>query len=688
MSQTHPFLDTSYHIPWSRLTPEHVAADMEVALREGTEALDRIIAVEDGKETLENTFLALEDAQDLVGRPWHLVNHLTAVSDSPEIRKAHREMLPKATEFFSSIPLNQGLYLKLKQFAASPACRELDPVRRRFVSETLKDFEDAGAALDEKTRQRLKDIESLLADKTKTYADNCLDSLNAFEKVVDSKEELAGLPESAVEAALSSAKAKGYGTGEEPKYRFTLHMPSYLPVLQHADSDALRKELFLGFKRVGHFGKYENGDLVREILTLRKEKADLLGRKNFPDWVLSRRMAKSGRKAMEFVEDLHDRTGEAFAREHRELQEFKAAKTGQPAGPLTPWEVGYWSEKLRKEKFDFDEEALRPYFPVESVMRGMFELVETVFGIKVKEQTEDKPETWHPEVQYYNILDAASGRHLGSFYTDWYPRDSKQSGAWMNYLITGREQEDGTLSPHLGLMIGNLTPPVGDKPALLSHRDVETIFHEFGHLLHHLLSEVRVRSLCGVNVAWDFVELPSQIMENWCWERESLDLFARHYKTGEKIPDDLYRKLVRTRTFGAARLQMRQLSFGRMDLSLHLEFDPASGEDLDAFIDQALEGYLDPVSEKFPSNVRNFGHLFTDSTGYAAGYYSYKWAEVLDADAFTRFLKEGIMNPETGRAFRKAILAKGNSEEPAVLFREFMGRDPDPQALLVRLGLV
>ncbi|HSH08795.1 MAG TPA: M3 family metallopeptidase [Oceanipulchritudo sp.] len=688
MTQEHPFLDSSFAIKWSALRADHVVPDMEHAIRLGAAALEAIRSLPDGSETFENTFLALECAQETVGLPWGKVDHLTSVCDHPELRQAHRKILPKVTDFFAEIPLNQALYKKLRQYADSEACASLDAVQSRFVKETLQDFEDAGANLADDVRARLMEIESILADKTKSYADNTLDSLNAWQRIVDSVEELSGLPESMVEGARLDALAKGHGTEDQPKYRFTLHAPSMVPVMRFADSAALRKEMYEAFKKIGHQENFENEGLIREILALRLEKASLLGRKAFPDWVLSRRMAQSGERAMAFIEDLHAKTKSAFDRECRELMQFKSAKTGGPEGPLDPWEISYWTEKLQKETFEFDEEVLRPYFPMASVMAGLFKLCESIFGIRVKETTDPKLETWHPEVKMYAVHDVASGRHIGSFYTDWFPRESKRSGAWMNSFITGSLQPDGTLSPHLGLITGNLTPPVGNRPALLNHRDVETVFHEFGHLLHHLLSEVKIRSLCGTNVPWDFVELPSQIMENWCWERASLDLFARHYETGECIPEDLFQKLVKTRTFGAARMQMLQLYLGRMDMALHLHFDPSAQNDLDAFIRKALEGYLEPVSIEYPSIVRNFSHLFSSGTGYAAGYYSYKWAEVLDADAFTRFAREGIMNPATGRAFRQSVLAKGNSDEPGKLFRDFMGRDPDPVALLVRLGLV
>ena len=687
MTLKNPFLNEDFAIDWTGLSAGHVVPDMQLAIGHGNAALQAIRDIADGGETFENTFLALENASMLVSSPWQKVGQLTAVNDHPELRKAHLEVLPAVSAFFAAIPLDQGLYAKLKHFAASGGVASLNPVQKRFVEETIKDFEDAGASLDEPTRNRLKEIESALAEKTKAFSDNVLDSTNAFQLVVDSKDDLAGLPESFVEAARESALAKGIGTAEDPKYRFTLQMPSYIPAMRFLDSDDIRRQLFEAFTKVGHAGEHENGDLIKEILMLRREKANLLGRDIFPDWALSRRMAKDGATAMAFVEDLHARTKEAFDREVAELEAYKAAKTGTETAHLNQWEGAYWAEKLRREQYDFDEELLRPYFPMQSVMDGMFSLVEKIFGIRVKEVTSEMPPAWHPEVQAYAIHDVASGRHMGTFYTDWFPRESKQGGAWMNYMITGTPV-DGVLSPHLGQMAGNLTPPVGGKPALLNHRDVETVFHEFGHLIHHLLSEVEIRSLAGVNVAWDFVELPSQIMENWCWERDSLDLFARHYETGDPIPEDLFQKMRKSRNFRSATMQMRQLQFGRMDLSLHMSYDPDGDVDLDAFIKQALEGYLAPVNVEYPSSVRGFNHLFSSPTGYAAGYYSYKWAEVLDADAFTRFAREGIMNPETGMAFRRCVLAKGNSEEAGKLFHDFMGRDPDPMALLRRLGLV
>jgi oligopeptidase A len=403
---------------------------------------------------------------------------------------------------------------------------------------------------------------------------------------------------------------------------------------------------------------------------------------------LERRMAKSGQRALDFMSDIQGRAATAFARETRELEEFKSQQTGRPVARLAPWEVMFWAEKLRKSRYDFDEEALRPFLPMNNVVAGLFELVRRVFGLRVVERARGDVETWHPEVTFYDLFDARN-RHLGAFYADWHPRESKRGGAWMNYLLTGGPQADGKRAPHLGLICGNMTPPAASgQPALLTHREVETIFHEFGHLLHHLLGEVEIKSLNGVNVAWDFVELPSQIMENWTWERESLDLFARHFETGATIPESIYSRMIAAKNFRSAAATMRQVAFAKMDLALHMRAaDFANEPDVEPKVRALVADCLVPTEPPSPTIVKRFTHIFSDPVGYAAGYYSYKWAEVLDADAFTRFKREGIFNPTVGAAFVEQILSRGNSADPAELYRAFMGRDPDLNALLQRSGL-
>jgi oligopeptidase A len=686
MSDKNPFLDRRFDIQWSRLTPELVAPAIEVALADALGALEGIATQDRASVTFASSIEALESATDALNEAWGKVGHLNSVCDSPEVRGAYNSMLPKVTEFYASIHLNGALWDVVKAFASTPEANTLTGVRKRLFDETIADFKQAGANLEASKKSRLEQLESELAALTQKYSENVLDATNAWELIVDEESRLDGLPDHAKEAARRSAESKGRGNATAPMWRFTLHQPSQEPVMTHAQDESLRRALWEAAVGVGAREPHDNHGLIRQILKLRQEKAEILGKSAFPDLVLERRMAKSGAAALRFVEEMHARVKKAFDRECRELENFKSASTGHKASPLAPWEIAFWAEKLRKERFDFDDEQLRPYFPFDRVLEGLFEITKRIFGVKAVARKPGAVETWHPEVRYYDLTDA-DGRQLGSFYTDWHPRESKRSGAWMNYLITGAPARQGR-TPHLGLMCGNMTPPVGDKPALLTHREVETVFHEFGHLLHHLLGEVEYKSLNGVNVSWDFVELPSQIMENWTWEREGLDLFARHFETGESIPDALFTKMKAARNFRTAAATVRQLSFGKMDLDLHLNPRRFVDSDLNAEIGTLLRDYVVPTIPAAPSNVCRFGHLFSSPVGYAAGYYSYKWAEVLDADAFTRFKERGILDAETGMAFRTHLLSRGNSEPPEALFRRYMGRDADINALLIRNGLV
>jgi len=681
-----PFLDRSFHIRWSQLSADRIVPAVEHALAEADRGLAAITALAPEQAGYANTFLALERATDLLNETWAKVTHLTSVADAPALREAHNAMLPKVSAFFAGIPLNAGLWLRLKAAAAQPAVAALRGEHRRFVDETLADFRQQGADLPADRKARLEALQGELAQLTQRYSENVLDATNAWELLVSDPSRLAGLPEHAREAARASAAKKGQGTDAAPVWRFTLHAPSQEPVMLYAEDGTLRQQVWQAAIAVGRQGEQDNRDLVKRILTLRQEKAALLGQPHFADLVLERRMAKTGRQALGFIEDLHRRIGPAFTREVGELQAFKAEQTKAPATLLAPWETAYWAEKLRRARYAFDEEQLRPYFPLPGVLAGLFEITHRVFGIHVTERPVGAVETWHPEVRFYDVHDAAD-RHIGSFYADWHPRESKRGGAWMNYLITGGLRAGGARAPHLGLMCGNMTPPAAGQPALLTHREVETVFHEFGHLLHHLFGELEIKSLNGVNVAWDFVELPSQIMENWCWERAALDLFARHHETGEVIPDVLFRQMVAAKNFRSATATMRQLAFSRLDLELHLHAADYAAADVSAKLQERLHDYLVPTEPPSPTIENRFTHIFSDPTGYAAGYYSYKWAEVLDADAFTRFQREGIFNRATGADFVAKILSRGNAADPMQLFTDFMGRPPDLSALLLRAGL-
>lgn len=701
----HPFLDESFHVRWSTLEPDAVEIDISKALVRAERALSKIINQDRGKLTFEGVMLGYEDALRELNEAWGLVTHLDAVCNSPALREAHNKMLAKVSAFFAKIPLNEHLWDLLLTFSKTEEAKALTGTRKRALDETLAYFRQHGAELPPEKKKRLEEIEGELSQVTQKYSENVLDSTNAWEMVIDDPAKLKGLPPSAIDAARADAEAKGLGTPEAPKYRFTLKAPSLIPLMEHLEEDAIRKQAWEGNCTVGRGGDFDNTALVRQILRLRHEKAQLLGKDNFADYILERRMAKSGSTALGFTETLHAKVKSAFEREIIALQEYRADKKHTPVSLLEPWEVAYWSEKRRHERFDFDAEELRPYFQVPTVLEGMFKLAETLFDIRITEREtvfyetgktgessaspfEPGPvEVWHPEVKLYEVRNT-DGVHTGSFYADWHPRDSKRGGAWMNYLKGGWPANgERERRPHLGLMCGNMSPPVDGKPGLLTHDEVCTVFHEFGHLLHQLLGNVEVPSLNGVNVAWDFVELPSQLMENFCWERESLDFFAKHHKTGASIPEALFKKLLAARNYMSAVAMMRQLSFGKLDLELHMKHAADESSDLDSLARRIQDGYLIPTKTQAPTMARRFGHLFSSPVGYAASYYSYKWAEVLDADAFTRFQKEGVLNPTVGRALRDCILSRGNSEDPAKLFRDFMGRDPDPNALLERAGL-
>ncbi|KXU37760.1 oligopeptidase A [Cephaloticoccus primus] len=682
-----PFLDPAFEIRWAVCRAEHVEPAISEALAQARAAIEKIATQPLGELSFASTFLALEQATELLGTAWGRVTHWQSVADHPELREAHNKMLPQVSEFYASVPLNPELWQRLKAFSESGVASSVQGIERRLLEETVADFRQAGADLPEAQRTRLAALQSELAQATQKYSENVLDATNAWELIVEDEARLAGLPEHAKDAARASAQRAGRTSG----WRFTLHQPSLEPVMVYAEDEALRRELWEASAAVGAREPHDNTALVRQILALRAEKAALLGKPHFADVVLERRMAQSGAQALAFVEDLAARTSEAFLREARELEEFKAAQTGaSEVGRLAPWDLAFWAEKLRQHKHAFDAEALRPYFPIERVLEGLFELARRVFGV-VARPREPAPEVWHAEVKFYDLFDEKSGEQLGSFYTDWHPRDSKRGGAWMNYLCTGERPgstRGAPRTPHLGLICGNLTPPVEGRPALLTHREVETVFHEFGHLLHHLLGEVPIKSLNGVNVAWDFVELPSQIMENWCWERESLDLFARHYETGEPIPEPLFAAMVGARNFRSATFLVRQISLAKLDLLLHIDSARyLAAADIEAAIRADTAALLVPADPPVPTALRRFNHIFSDPVGYAAGYYSYQWAAVLDADAFTRFQREGLFNQKTGREFRQKILSRGNAAPAAELYRDFMGRDPELQAHLTRQGV-
>src|SRR5580658_6278112 len=573
LTVANPLLQIQFQIPFNQIHAEHVEPAIAGLLADTRAELDRLTS-EPGPRTFANTMQRLDHLTEGLEYAMQIVRNLEAVATTPELRAAYNAVQPQVSEFYSSLPLNAALWRAVQGYAQTDEGRNLSGVRKRFLEKTMDNFRRHGAELDAPGKQRIAEIDVDLSRQTIHFSENVLDSTNLYEWVITDERQLAGLPESARAMARASAASKGLA---EPSWRFTLQGPSYLAVMTYLDDPQLRRKVYEAFTNRATEEKFDNRPLLRGILELRLEKARLLGYRDFADLVLEDRMARSGERAQQFLNDLKQKTASQFHRENADLLAFSEK------AKLYPWDIAYYAENQRAARYDFDEEALRPYFPLDRVVSGMFEIVHRLYGIRVVER--NGVPAWDAQVKYYEIYDdsqASGSRLVGAFYADWFPRENKRGGAWMDAFITGLPRSDGD-EPHLGLICGNLTPPTEDRPSLLTHREVQTIFHEFGHLLHHCLSRVELRGLAGVNVAWDFVELPSQIMENWCWERDALDLFARHWQTGASIPEDLYQKMVRARTFRSANGQMRQLGFSFCDLLLHVEYSPERHGDVVEF---------------------------------------------------------------------------------------------------------
>ena len=675
---SNPLLSLSFALPFDTLQPEHV----EPAIKELIETCEqRLLEFENVDEelTYDNTMKVFDTITRPLDIAFEMINHLEGVATTPEFRDAYNAIVVPVSSFYASIPLRKGLWNRLHAYSETDEAKSLTGESARFVHKVLEDFKRAGAELDDDKKKRLLEVNQELSSITTTYKQNVLDSTNAYELLVTDASTLSGLPESAISAAAASAKAKG-----KEGYRFTLQAPSILPVFTYADNRDLRKTLYTELVKIATSDPYDNEPLMKKILSLRAEKARLLGYDNFGDLVTEDRMAGSVAVARSFIETLHSDVAPFIEQEHAELTTFAQEKAGFEDEALEPWDLTYYAEKLKQDSYAIDQEMLRPYFESAAVLEGMFTIASTLFDVQI-EQDISMP-VWHDDVTAYRLSDA-DGVHRCTFYVDLYPRESKRAGAWMNRLIVGGPTEEG-FEPHLGLMCCNFTPPVGDTPSLLTHTEVTTLFHEFGHLLHQALSTVETRSLSGVDVAWDFVELPSQLLENWCWHEESLSLFAKHYETGEPLPAAYLDRMQKARFFRTASFFSRQIGFAMMDFTSHMDFDPESDESLVAFARSILQKYSVVRVPEYYARINSFTHIFAGPIGYATGYYSYAWAEVLEADAFARFEEEGILNPETGKALEKTILSKGNSEDPKELFRAFLKRDPDTKAVLRRAGLL
>jgi len=672
--ETNPFLQIQLPIQWGELHPERIEPAVTALLAEARAALEGIGAG-GAAHSYDAVLGVLDEATARLEVVMSLVSHLESTCTGAAIRAAYDAVRPAVSDFYAGIPLDPKLWSALQTYAETPDAKRLSGARRRFLEKTLDEFRRSGADLDDAGKARLRALSVELAEVTSKFSQNVVDATAAFEIVIDDAQRLAGLSQRARDAALAAAESRG-----RSGWRFGLDAPSYLAVLTYCEDRALREALWRAFATRATAGAHDNRALVAKIVALRHEQATLLGFVDFADYVLADRMAKNGATADAFLARLADKTRPAFERETREIVAFAAAESAGAAPPLAPWDVAFYAEKQRRALFDFDEEALRPYLTADQAIEGVFEVAHRLYGVRI-ESLPDAP-VWDERVRAYAMRDDG-GALLGYFYLDLFPRETKRDGAWMGPFVTSLPG-----AAHAATICANLTPPTETGPSLLTHRELETVFHEFGHLLHHLLSGVEVRSLAGTRVAWDFVELPSQIMENWCWEREGLDLVARHVDTAERVPEALFDKMLRAKNFRAATDQMRQLGFGAVDLGLHRRYQPARDGDIIDYARTIIAAHSITALPDDYAMIASFGHLFGSPVGYAAAYYSYKWAEVLDADAFTRFRAEGIFSREVGASFRSELLGRGDGEDPLVLYRGFMGRDPDPDAMLLRSGLL
>ncbi len=695
----HPFFQDEPYPAWSRMTAERGVADVRAALAMARERIAAVCAVRPEEATFQNTFLAYSEASYEMGLAYGYLNHLSSVMDSAEMRSAMEALIPELTAFDAEIIANEQLWLVLKTAAEQPWVRELSSAQQRLVQQTVEGFIDSGADLSPEQKARKAEIEQALAELTLQFEKNVLDSQNAWKLLVLDRSMLDGMGEDWMARAQAEAVRRGLIAEGEEGWCITLDYESYGSVLRDCHCEATRKRCWEGLCSLGAVGEWDNASIVEKVMELRRELAELLGFRNYADLMTHRRMVGGGDNAMAFIDAMAAKVLPAFHEECQQLLEYVSRCEGRNVMFLDPWDRRYYLNKMSRELYQFNPEELRPYHPADRVVSGMFSLYGNLLGVNFTEiptvclapgETcpEGMVEVWHPSVKLIKVTDATTGNHLGSFYMDLYPRPSKQGGAWVMPMRFGVSEAPGTPhTPHLAALVGNLTSPVGDAPALFSHYDVETLFHEFGHMMHVMLSDTELREHCGTRVAWDFVELPSQMFENWTWVPEGIAAYSGHYQTGEPMPAELVEKLVRSRYFMPAMDNMSQLCIGKLDLEMHMNYESRfAGRPLDAASAQLLDPWSVPVSITAPSMMRHLTHCI--SGGYAGGYYSYKWAEVLSADAFTRFRREGVMNTATGAAFREAVLRQGDSKPASEVYRDFMGRDPNPDALLQAQGLM
>lgn len=674
-----PLLSFTDLPPFSKIQPEQVKPAVEQAIRDARAVVEQVVA--SSEISWQAIVEQLEQGSDRLNKLWSPVSHLNSVANSPELRAAYESCLPLLSDFSTWLGQHEGLYQKYQALAQSADFSSLTAAQQKVVTNALRDFKLSGIGLPEQKKQRYGEIQSRLSELSSTFSNNTLDATQAWFKHVTDEAELAGLPEDARLAAAEEAKSR-----ELEGWVFTLEFPSYIAVMTYADNAALRETMYSAYctrasDQGPTAGQFDNSAIIEETLALKHELAQLLDFNNAAEESLATKMAQSPAQVLDFLTDLTRRAKPQAERDLAELREFAQSEFG--VSSLNAWDISYYSEKLKQARYAISDEQLRPYFPATKVVPGLFTVLEKLFGIRIA--VREGVDVWHPDVQFYDIF-AADGSLRGSFYLDLYARSKKRGGAWMDDCRGRRWLADGQLQTPVAYLTCNFNKPVGGKPALFTHDEVITLFHEFGHGLHHMLTQVDAAAVAGINgVAWDAVELPSQFLENWCWAPEALQLISGHYESGEPLPADLLQKMLAAKNFQSALFLVRQLEFALFDMRLHAEYEPALGGRVQQLLDEVRSQVSVIVPPRFNRFQHSFGHIFAG--GYAAGYYSYLWAEVLSADAFSRFEEEGVFNPQTGQDFLHWILERGGSAEPMELFKGFRGREPSNEALLRHMGI-
>lgn len=679
-AMTNPLLQNTPLPQFSKIKPEHIKPAVEQAIADCKNTIADVLA-NNTQFTWANLVAPIDEVDDVLGKLWSPISHMNSVVNNDELREAYESCLPLLSEYGTFVGQHAGLFAAYQQLSESDEFKQLDTAQQKVITNALRDFTLSGIALNDNDKKRYGEIATRLSELSSTFGNNILDATHAFSVNITDENELSGLPESAKEAAKALAEAQ-----EKSGWLFTLDIPSYLPVMTYCDNQALREKMYRAYvtraSEIGpNAGEYDNSPIMSELLALRHELANLLGFDSFAEKSLATKMANNSNEVIGFLEDL---AVKSKAQGEQDLVEVTAfAKQNFAQSNLQAWDLPYYSEKLKQERYAISDEELRPYFPEKKVVAGLFEVVHRLFGLTISER--QGVDTWHKDVKFFDVFD--NNQQLrGSFYFDLYARAHKRGGAWMDDCVGRRELANGDIQYPVAYLTCNFNGPVGDKPALFTHDEVVTLFHEFGHGIHHMLTQINAAGVSGINgVPWDAVELPSQFLENWCWQPEALAFISGHYQTDEPLPQDMLDKMLAAKNFQSAMQMIRQLEFSLFDFKMHAQYSPEKGDEIQQVLNQVRDDYAVIKAPEFNRFQHSFGHIF--GGGYAAGYYSYKWAEVLSADAFSRFEEEGIFNQTVGHDFLTNVLEMGGSKEPSELFKAFRGREPNIDALLRHSGI-